>query len=483
MEHAELIERLRKHRTLGGAPRAELEWLATNGRVDHFAVGEVVAAHSRPMDRLYVVLEGRFSIFVERGGSRRKVMEWRGGDVSGVLPYSRMVTPPGDTVVDETTVGLGIHRDQFRELTRECPVVTATLVHVMLDRARLFTSTDLHDEKMASLGKLAAGLAHELNNPASATARSAKLLQEALAESEAAARALGAANLSDEQFAAVERARDVCMTEPAGTIRSPIERADREDEMTDWLEAHHVDPSHALSLADAAPTMKMLDELARLLPGQALDAALRWIAAGYVTRALASDIEKASSRIYHLVSAVKGFTHMDRAAAPEPVDLAQNITDTLAVLGAKAREKAAAVTTEFDPHLVRVRGFPGELNQVWGNIIDNALDALPDAGGGHVTVSARVDGPSVVVSVVDNGQGIPEDLRHRIFDPFFTTKPVGKGTGLGLDIARRLVARHEGNIEVHAAPGRTEFRVRLPIDLPPNANDAAPRPEPSSASA
>jgi signal transduction histidine kinase len=477
MERSHLIERLRQHRTLGSAPVAELEWLASNGRVQRFGVGEVIAAHTRPMEHLFVVLEGRFSIWVERAGARRKVLEWRSGDVSGVLPYSRMTAPPGDTVIDEPTEVLGIHRDQFRELTRECPHVTATLVHVMLDRARLFTSTDLHDDKMVSLGKLAAGLAHELNNPASATARSAKLLQEALVESEGAARALGAANLSAEQMAAVERARDACLSEPAGTVRSPIERADREDAMAYWLEEHDLDASHAPSLADAAPTMKMLDELARLLPGQALDAALRWIAAGHATRALASDIEKASSRIYHLVSAVKGFTHMDRAAAPEPVDLAQGITDTLAVLGAKAREKAASVRMEFDPHLVRVRGYPGELNQVWANVIDNALDAVSDAGRGHVSVSAMVDGPTVIVSVVDDGPGIPDDIKHRIFDPFFTTKGVGKGTGLGLDIARRLVRRHEGDIEVESRPGRTEFRVRLPIDLPTRAKDAPERSE------
>jgi signal transduction histidine kinase len=177
-------------------------------------------------------------------------------------------------------------------------------------------------------------------------------------------------------------------------------------------------------------------------------------------RGLARDIERAAARVHELVTAVKGFTYMDRAASPEPVDLAKGLGDTLAVMAAKARSKSASLTVDLPADLPRVLGFGGELNQVWANLVDNALDAI--AEGGSVTVVARSEGPKVVVRVIDDGPGIPAEVRSRMFDPFFTTKPVGKGTGLGLDIVRRLLDRNDGAVDVQSEPGRTEFRVTLP---------------------
>jgi signal transduction histidine kinase len=339
--------------------------------------------------------------------------------------------------------------------------VTAILVHIMLDRARVFTSSDLHDEKMISLGKLAAGLAHELNNPASAAARSAKLLIDGLIEADAASRALGAMRLSGPTLAAIERARDVCLAGATARALSPIERADREETIASWLDKHGVDRATAAPLAETPVTLELLDELAAALDTSALSTTLHWIAAGCTTRALASEVEKAATRVHDLVAAVKRFTYMDRHAAPEAVDVAQGLSDTVAVLSNKARTKSIGMTITVEPNLPRVRGFGGELNQVWANLIDNALDAAPASG--RVTVTAGRGVGSVIVSVVDDGPGIPADIQERIFDPFFTTKPVGKGTGLGLDIARRLVRRSDGEIEVESRPGRTEFRVTLPV--------------------
>jgi len=178
-------------------------------------------------------------------------------------------------------------------------------------------------------------------------------------------------------------------------------------------------------------------------------------------RGLARDIERAASRVHSLVSAVKGFTYMDQASVPEPVDIGKGLSDTLALMAAKARGKSASVTVDVPRDLPRVRAFGGELNQVWANLMDNALDAVGQ--GGTVKVSALANGSRVVVKVIDDGPGIPAEMKSRIFDPFFTTKPVGQGTGLGLDIVRRLVDRNEGLIEVESEPGRTEFRVALPV--------------------
>jgi signal transduction histidine kinase len=187
--------------------------------------------------------------------------------------------------------------------------------------------------------------------------------------------------------------------------------------------------------------------------------ALEWLVADCATYQLTSEVETAATRIHNLVAAVKGFTYMDQATMPKPVDVAQGLSDTLAVLNAKARGKNVGVSLEVEADLPRIQGFGGELNQVWANLIDNALDAA----GQRVTVAAGRQGQSVVVRVVDDGPGLPAEIRERIFDPFFTTKPVGQGTGLGLDIARRIVVKHQGQIEVDSRPGHTQFSVTLPI--------------------
>jgi signal transduction histidine kinase len=227
------------------------------------------------------------------------------------------------------------------------------------------------------------------------------------------------------------------------------------------LKAHHAESADADSLADTSVTIELLDQLATSINGRGLAAALRWIAMSCAAHRLTSEIQEAASRVSSLVGAIKGFTEMDRAAVPEPVDVVQGLTNTLVVLRAKAKSKSAGLRLNAAEDLPSIKGFGGELNQIWSNLIENALDAVGE--GGSVELSANRERDSVVVSVTDNGPGIPEAIRDRIFDPFFTTKPVGKGTGLGLDIVRRLVQRHNGQIELTSRPGRTEFRVTLPL--------------------
>lgn len=457
----DLIHRLAEHKTLGTAPREELAWLAAHGVVRHLEAGDLLSHKGQPVEGLYILLSGHVSLSVDRGSGPQKMIEWREGEVSGVLPYSRMTTPPGDAVAEESTEILAVDKDQLQALTRECFVVTGILVHTMLDRARLFTSGDLQNEKMISLGKLSAGLAHELNNPASAIERSATLLEDRLGEAETATEALGAARLSEAQLAAVKSIRTACMAKAPQGVRSPIQQADREEEIADWLSDHALDTGGAETLADTQVTFEALDQLAATVQGPTLDAVLRWAAAGCAVRGLAMEIQEAAMRVSGLVMAIKGFTHMDQAMVAEPVDLGPSLGNTVTVLRAKAGQKSAAVVIELEAGLPRVRGFAGELNQIWGNLIDNALDAIED--GGRVEVKANREGERVAVHVIDNGPGIPAAIRESIFDPFFTTKPMGQGTGLGLDIVRRLVRHNGGVIEVDSQPGRTEFRVLLPI--------------------
>ncbi len=467
MTAMDLVDRLAEHNTLGSAPREELAWLAAHSSLRQLQAGDVLTAKGARVEGLFVFLSGHVALSVDRGAGPHKVIEWRGGEVGGMLPYSRLVSPPGDSIAEEATEILAVHRDRFSTLTRECPEITSILVHIMLDRARMFTSSDLHDEKMVSLGKLSAGLAHELNNPASAIERSAAVLESRLDDSEHASRALGASWLTDAQFAAVDAACKSFLASRVHRVRSPIERAEREEAIADWLLDHQLDAAAADSLAETEVTFETLDRLAAAIDRPVLDAVLRWSAASYSVRTLAAEIQDAAKRISGVVAAIKGFTHMDQAMVAEPVDLVQGLSNTVAVLRSKARAKSAAVVVDVEPGLPRVRGFAGELNQIWANLIDNALDAV--TGAGRVDVLANCEKKRVVVRIVDNGIGIPVHIRERIFDPFFTTKPMGQGTGLGLDIVRRLVRHNDGEIAVESRPGRTEFRVALPIA---GANDA-----------
>lgn len=464
MTMTDITDQLAEHKTLGSAPREELAWLASHGEVRHLDPGDVVTSKGTVVDSLFVVLAGHLAMFVDRGAGRNKQMEWRSGDVAGLLPYSRLVSPPGDNVALEPSVILALHRDHFSAMIQNCHQLTAILVHNMIDRARFFTSSLLHDEKMVSLGKLSAGLAHELNNPAAAIERSAALLDDSLEVAERAARELGASNLTEQELAAIEAARVSCLAAPTRGVLSPIQQAEREDAIADWITDHGLDAAIAGPLAETAVTIEMLDRLAGTVSPTALNVALRWAAAGCSVRGLAAEIQEAAMRISGLVQAIKGFTHMDQASVAEPVNLSLNLGNTVTVLKAKAQAKSIGVSVTLEPDLPCVRGFVGELNQIWANLIDNALDAAPDAG--RVDITANLEHERVVVRVIDNGPGIDPEVSARIFDPFFTTKPVGKGTGLGLDIVRRLVMHNEAQIEVESRPGRTEFRVSLPLAEP-----------------
>jgi signal transduction histidine kinase len=456
----DLIDRLAEHKTLSAAPRMELEWLAARGSIRKLDTGEVLSVKGHQVEALYILLSGRLALFVDRGAGPDKVMEWHAGDVAGMLPYSRLVTPLGDSIALETLEVLSIPRDHLQEMTRECFEVTSILVHTMLDRARLFTSSELQNEKMISLGKLSAGLAHELNNPASAIERCASMLEDRIEDVEETTRGLAVATLSEAQIAAVDAVRACCMAKQKG-VRSPLDQLDREEAIAEWLASHGLDTVCAGTLADTEVTLESLDLLVDAMERPALDAMVRWTAAGCAVRSLASKIQDCSMRISSLVTAVKGFTHMDQANVSEPVNLGPGLRNAVAVLNSKACEKSVVVRLELEPELPKASGFAGELPQIWGILLDNALDAV--ANGGRVEVLAVRENQNVVVRIVDDGPGIAEEVRDRIFDPFFTTKPQGHGTGLGLDIVRRLVRHNEGAIDFESRPGRTEFRVRLPI--------------------
>src|SRR5262245_40182937 len=246
-----LIDRLAAHKTIGTAPRHELEWVVAHGRERRLVPGEILTARAAGfVEGLFIVLSGQIGLHVDRANGREKIVEWHAGDVAGLLPYSRLQSPPGDSMAEQVTDIVVIHRNDLPELIRECHEMTSILVHTMVDRARHFTSSDLQNEKLVSLRKLSAGLAHELNNPASAISRDARALREAMAASEETSSALGALALTGAKANAINVVRQRCLAPATAVVRSPLEQADREAEFGDWLEAHGADPADGVALAE-----------------------------------------------------------------------------------------------------------------------------------------------------------------------------------------------------------------------------------------
>ena len=453
-----LVERLASLPDLASLDRRELIWLVANGTYEVMDKG-LYRTKGTPVEYLWIVLSGRVTQRVDRGSGPKHITDWKSGQVIGILPYSRMTGVPGDTYLDEKTEVLSIHMSMFPAMIRECPAFTAYTVHAMIDRVRIFNTSDMQDEKMISLGKLSAGLAHELNNPASAALREAKLLLHALTGLDDAARKLGLIGLSKEQSEAAEKMRATCLVQSRNPVLSPIQRSDHQEKIHTWLEDKKIDPSLAAPLSDTAVRIVDLEQLYKIFPGDSLVAVLNWIIAGCTTTSLAAGIERAVAQICDLVDAVKKFTFLGNTIIKGSIDVQSGIRDTIKVLSSKTKLKNADLILEMEEVMPLVYGNGSEVNQVWFSLLDNALDAIPQ--NGKIRIRGHSDMGWVEVSILDNGPGIAPEVLPRIFDPFFTTKPPGQGTGLGLDIAQRVLRQSRGEIFVNSHPGETEFRVRL----------------------
>jgi signal transduction histidine kinase len=330
------------------------------------------------------------------------------------------------------------------------------------ERLRCLEHTVLRQEKLAALGRHAAGLAHEMNNPASAGRRATEQLTQAMDAQEDLSVALDQWRLTQAQRQLLLRTCRQSQGRGATRDMDPLTRGDAEDALATWMDAKGVVNAWDLSptLLDAGIGEAQLEPLTQALPAQALPDALAWLEALVRTRALLAEVRQSTTRLSELAGAVKSYTHAGKEQ-PEPVDVHEGLENTLLLLNYKLKH-GVEVKREYDRSLPRVQALPGMLNHVWTNLVDNAIDAM--GGKGHLTVRTAKDEDSLLVEVVDDGPGVPPELLPRIWEPFFTTKPMGQGTGLGLDIIRRVIVdRHHGDVRVESRPGRTAFQIRLPL--------------------
>jgi len=441
-----------------------VDWISNQMEVRRLEAGEVFVREGDPATEFHVILEGE--IHFRRDGDRSaNVFVVASGQAIGVLPFSRMKAwSARGWAVQATRIG-AMNASHLRELVYRAPALAQRLVSEMTDRARTFTRMEESSNRLLALGKLSAGLAHELNNPASAAVRSSARLREVLTERYKHVMALRGEVLPErarEIMSDLTQAITECLTTPGAM--DALEQADLESDLADWLEAVGVPGELASGLVDARVTVAQLRPLASLVSTEVLALGLRILVADHEIFCLTRELEEASRRISDLVQAVKTYSYMDQSPVAE-VDVEQGIDVTLRMFQHQLKH-GVQVTRQFDENLPRIRANGSALNQIWTNLIDNALDAmesLPPEQPKELHVKTCVERDGILVEITDNGPGIPAEVQSRIFEPFFTTKPVGEGTGLGLDIVQRIIRNHKGSIRVESNPGRTAFQVRLPF--------------------
>jgi signal transduction histidine kinase len=459
MTDAVEVHELRALPLLAGLDEGQLAELAAAGDVVRFAPGEDLFRGGQPAEFWWLLLDGTLEL-VRRVGHEDTVLgtmgtpgQWAGGfrawDPNGVymatgrsVSAGRLLRVPAESLgaMAQSWFPFGVH-----------------LIKGLVQTVRNIESTARQREALVALGTLAAGLAHEINNPASASTRAVDALQGTADALLTSLRRLAEAGISAATYVELDALRR--SLQPAPLTESPLARADREDELSDWLADHDVSEdwlvAPALTAGGADPAW--CQRVADVVGPAALDAALQWVASSLTAGALLGEIKESTQRVSNLVAAVRSYSQLDRASV-QRIDVTEGLQSTVTVLAHKL--SGVTVVRELG-EVPEIEAIPGELNQVWTNLIDNAIDAM--AGSGTLRISTSATDREVVVEIGDSGPGVPADVLPHVFEPFFTTKDVGRGTGLGLDISRRIIAdRHGGDISVTRVGDETVFRVSLP---------------------
>jgi signal transduction histidine kinase len=441
-------------------PEDQLAWFLGQAEELYLKPGDTYVRASDPADAMFVVMEGELQGRGEMSGEVF-VVTLKPGDVTGVLPFSRMKRAPLTGRAVTASRILRFPAALFPDLVRKMPELAKRLVGVMSDRIREATRIEQQRDRLAALGKLSAGLAHELNNPASAAKRAASQLRDILKRIRDASHELGRRELTPAQKAEIEKL-EASLTILDGTPPDALTMSDLEEQIESWLHNHGQNELWQLASDLARKNIKpaVLESLFATLDPETARAALVRIAASLEVATLLNEIESSTSRISELVLAIKEYTFMDQSPL-QNVDIVKSLENTLTILNHKLKRRGVGVQRDYEQIPLLVNSFGSELNQVWTNIIDNAIDAMGDKG--ELRVRTYREDTCVVVEIRDNGPGIPPEIKSHIFEPFFTTKGIGEGTGLGLDTVQRIVRKHRGNIQVTSSPGDTRFQVWLPL--------------------
>jgi signal transduction histidine kinase len=440
-------------------PDDQVDWFIGQSQELRLKAGENYSRQGDPADAMFVLLEGQLQGRGEIGGETI-MFNLNPGDVTGLLPFSRMKQFTVSGRAEADSHALRFPASKFPELIQKMPELTKRLVGLMADRIRETTRLEQQRDRLASLGKLSAGLAHELNNPASAAKRATSQLRELLKKIKDASHELGRRDLTSTQKSEIEKleASFIQRDEPPPDA---LTTSDLEEQIDSLLRSHGQSDLWQLAADLAHKNVKpeVLESLFAALDADTARAALVRIAASVEVANLLNEIESSTSRISDLVRAIKEYTYMDQAPV-QNVDIVKSLETTLTILNYKLK-RGVVVQRDYSQVPFLVNSFGSELNQVWTNVIDNAIDAM--GGKGELRVRTYRDDSCVVVEIGDNGPGISPEVKTHIFEPFFTTKAVGEGTGLGLDTVQRIVKKHRGSIQVESEPGNTRFRVRLPL--------------------
>jgi len=461
-----IIAALRTIEDLKGLSEEELLWLAAHGTEKFSNDGDLIFSQGTPPHHLMFILSG--DVLVHRHSSSPvSILIGQTGRITGKTPFSRIKAWNADGRSSGNTWILELHDSHFPELLRAIPSMTQRIVYLLLDRNREYTRAEEQIGKLAALNKLAANLAHELNNPASAAKSAASHLLTASENEESQARyRIGLALGSEDRLSAylnwLSRLRLAASnSRQAANDNAAAESASLEDALLDWLESKGYAEAWKLApvLAESGIPLSSLQELERLVPPQLLCLAIADVQAALTSDKAILAVSEAADRIFRLVAAVKDYSYMDRQPI-QNVDIAESLDTVLRLF--QPRLVGIAIQRSYAPNVPLLQAFGSELNQAWSALVENSLDAM--AGSGTLTLSTRLQGKTILVEITDTGHGVPPEYANRVFEPFFTTKPFGKGLGLGLDTVQRVIQKHFGAIAFDSQPGMTTFHVRLPLD-------------------
>jgi len=470
---AEIVAALHKIEGLDGLSKEDYLWLARNGVERKVGPGVLIFREGAEPMGMNILLAGEIHVRRAQSGALSLFIA-RVGQLSGLLPYSRMKGYGGNGYSVGDAWSLDIPKEKFPEMVATIASMAQRCVTVMLNRVREVTRMEMQAEKLTALGKLAANLAHELNNPASAAQRSAASLFGELRHYGEQKQQLGAALTRAGQYPEyqdwVRRTREKMAGYASRAILpdNALDLSDREEFFRAWLEAHGIPEPWTIAsiIAESPMTLAHLEELAALVSPEALAVSAAAFASSLRVERMAETVLHSTVRIFDLISAIKDYSYMDQAPIQE-IDLAQSLDTTLTMFN--VRLDHVVLERQYNADVPRVSAYGSELNQVWTELIENALDAMSvdsadGAPRGTLRLTTRLLGGMVTVEIWNDGPGIPPEITSRIFEPFYTTKPPGTGLGLGLDSVNRIVSKHAGMVTVESRPGATCFQVRLPIE-------------------